>query len=714
MTGFEPLIAGAAVAAANKLAELVIETGWGSSSGMLGRFRTVIDERTKQLIFSASRQYVETYRARHCLLKVLGMREPVPLESIYTAVRLLDRWDIAQFDSIASLEESYRQRGERRFQQKADNKRKGVTVANAEPFLMVLGQSGAGKTTFLRKMGLEALKGKQQEFQHSCIPVFIELKRFVDRDINLEQFIANEFETCGFPDPGGFTHKSLENGKLLILLDGLDEVPTANANAAIDTIQDFVDRYAQNRYIVSCRIAAYRGGFRRFKDVTMAEFDNDQIRQFIQNWFHSETDKAANTAANCWETLQRPEHTGAKELAHTPLLLTFLCLVYDRSQNFPNNRSVLYRKALRILLEEWAAEKRLENQRHIYEGLSVELEEILLSELACRSFVANQLFLSQRDIVEKIKAFLAKNLNAPQHLDGEAVLNSIAVQQGILVERAEGVYSFSHLTLQEYLTAQCIDDRRLIKSFIQKRLTDERWREVFLLVAGIMGGGADEMLRLMEKQAQTYLSSAKVRSLLQWADAVTASSAGPYKPAAKRVVALDLARALDSDRALTLARTFESDLALDNVRALDLALALDNRHGLGRGRFVGLARALDSDCTLALTLAFALALAFSERKILQSVNLVSLIDRLEILKSQASSDNHSLEVCRAFADRIRQLWFDALHLNPNLVKLSNEEISALNNYLYACELMVRCKESAVRVSPQVWAGIEDRMLRVID
>jgi predicted NACHT family NTPase len=72
----------------------------------------------------------------------------------------------------------------------------------------------------------------------------------------------------------------------------------------------------------------------------------------------------------------------------------------------------------------------------------------------------------------------------PQHLDGEAVLNAIAVQQGILVERAENVFSFSHLTLQEYLTAQYIDDHRQIEQLVAAHLTDKRWQEVFCLWLG--------------------------------------------------------------------------------------------------------------------------------------------------------------------------------------------------------------------------------------
>ena len=67
---------------------------------------------------------------------------------------------------------------------------------------------------------------------------------------------------------------------------------------------------------------------------------------------------------------------------------------------------------------------------------------------------------------------------------------------------------------------------------------------------------------------------------------------------------------------------------------------------------------------------------------------------------------------RVFGDRIRQLWYNALNLTPDLLNLSESELTALQNYFYANELMVRCKESAVRVTEGVWAGIEERMLKV--
>ncbi|WP_230966987.1 NACHT domain-containing protein [Nostoc commune] len=377
MTGMEPW----AISAVSGVAAMFVQIG-GQVLGGLGK---TLDEKTKKLIFAASNEYQKKYEERHGIIKVLGMREHVKLESLYTAVQFLDDDAIQSFESIENLENLYRQANSRRFQSQNCGKQEGIKVANDKQYLMVIGGPGAGKSTFVRKMGLEVLKGKKGEFKHACIPVFIELKRFASSNINIEAFIAEEFRICGFPSPEKFTAKALEEGKLLILLDGLDEVPTKNLTEAISEIQNFVDKYEKNRFIASCRTAAYRSAFRRFSDVSMADFDDTQIQQFIYNWFHSDVDKQEKTGEKCWELLQKPEHEAAKELAHTPLLLTFLCLVYDRSQTFPDNRSVLYRKALRILLEEWASEKRILRDE-IYQGLHTELEEILLSEIAYTGF----------------------------------------------------------------------------------------------------------------------------------------------------------------------------------------------------------------------------------------------------------------------------------------------------------------------------------------
>jgi hypothetical protein len=687
-----------------------------------------LEETLEEQIARASEQYIQNYADRHGILKVLGMREPVPLESVYTTVQFLNQADIRWFESIDNMEKAFRQAGKRGFQQKDTTKQDGLAVANEKQYLMVLGGPGAGKSTFLRKMGLEALKGEAGGYAHECIPVLLELKNFTSNKIQLTKAIAHEFEICNLPSPAETTQKLLEAGKLLILLDGLDEVPTRNTDEVISQIQNFVDQYDKNRFIVSCRMAAYRHNFRRFTDVAMADFDASQMQQFIHNWFYSETDQKAGTAQRCWDLLQKPENASARELGHTPLLLTLLCLVYDRSQNFPSNRSGLYCKALRVLLEEWAAEKRIMREQ-IYQGMNTELEEILLSEIAYNGFEADRLFFTQREIVTQIKIFLTNNLNAPRHLDGEAVLNAIAIQQGILVERAEDVFSFSHLTLQEYLTAQFIDDHHQVPALVARHLTDERWQEVFLLVAGLMRHGADELLARMERKTRKFIDTPRLQGLLEWADLITADTGGSLQPAAKRATALFLA--LNRDRALDLVRILNANLAsaLDLVRTLDLLRSPAAISVIDLSRAVNLARRLDPATvparaqarnrmiannpsrSVAKAVIEALVGQFEKNRVFINVNFNVLIERLRVLRSEAPTASQSDTTMQALNDRMSRVWLNALRLDPELVNLTEQELKALENYLYANWLMVRCKQAAVRVTPATWGAIEARMLQ---
>lgn len=680
------------------------------------------DEDPQQIIERAAAQYVQNYAARHGILKVLGMREPVPLELVYTTVQFLDQEGISQFESIEDLEKAFRQQPERSFQPRNSKKLDGLKVANEKQFLMVLGGPGAGKSTFLRKMGLEALKGEKGGYAHECIPVLLELKNFASQDIEFERAIAQEFQICGFPSPDLVTKKLLEQGRLLILLDGLDEVPTKNLGHAIHQIQNFVDQYDHNRFITSCRIAAYRHNFRRFSDVAMADFNSAQIQQFIINWFHSEADREANTAQKCWNLLQKPENRAARELAQSPLLLTLLCLVYHSSQSFPQNRSVLYRKALRVLLEEWAAEKRI-FQDEIYQGLSTELEEVLLSEIAYSGFAANRLFFSQREVVDQIKSFLADNLNAPKHLDGEAVLDAIAIQQGILVERARDVFSFSHLTLQEYLTAQHVDDHSLISQLVTEHLTHERWQEVFLLVAGVMRGGADSLLLVMESQSKCLINTPKLKGLMTWADGITLTAISDLSLLERRITALFIATV--HDRLLHLARLLNPRLAHtlelgQNLAALcpwatsahpDQASAhasLPTR-GLAIALTQSPTRPIGKAMSATLTQTFIADLAKLEA--FKDVNFPALSLRLQELKANAPDSKQPASALRDFYNRVFQVWFTTFKLEPTWINLSNEELRKLDRYLYTTWLMIRCKQSAVRLSSQTWQAIEARMLK---
>ncbi|PZO12662.1 MAG: hypothetical protein DCF25_17195 [Leptolyngbya foveolarum] len=241
------------------------------------------------------------------------------------------------------------------------------------------------------------------------------------------------------------------------------------------------------------------------------------------------------------------------------------------------------------------------------------------------------------------------------------------------------------------------------KALVEQKLTDNRWREILLLLPGLMAGktGADSLLLAIEKQANDFIIMPKLKSLVRWAELSTADSKNKSKPSAKRVGAIFFARtiALDLDRDLFLGRDFDFDDS-EIVFGIEIEVEVD------------LARALDFDLDLDFDFDLDLDRLFEHSEIFNNVDFSKLVKSLESLQEEQPSSNATRIEQETFVQKIYDLWFSTLGIEAEAITLTQEESDALDNYFYACELMIRCKEGAERVSPEVWAGIESRILTV--
>ncbi len=79
-------------------------------------------------------------------------------------------------------------------------------------------------------------------------------------------------------------------------------------------------------------------------------------------------------------------------------------------------------------------------------------------------------------------------ISDPEQADHAAAdfLQLINERSGLLAERGQGFYSFSHLTFQEHLAARAVADRKDYIAYTLSRLDDSWWREVILLQAGYL------------------------------------------------------------------------------------------------------------------------------------------------------------------------------------------------------------------------------------
>lgn len=293
-------------------------------------------------------------------------------------------------------------------------------------------------------------------------------------------------------------------------------------------------------------------------------------------------------------------------------------------------------------------------------------------------------------------------MKAPSYLDSEAVLKRIEVQQGILVERAEGIYSFSHITLQEYLTAQYLIDNGEWEALIKENVTSDRWQDIFLLLPGLMPGRTqgDTLLQILERCAQQYCHNSEVQRLLQWIEKTTEGESQYLTPTARRISAILLILALSLDFRLLENGAVESAMS-DVVRlAYALAESLEIWIDISISRD---SRALDQTLSLIET--------YENSSIFSNVDFDRLKHELkELYEGRPQTLNQNEEAM--FWGEWYELWFSTLGLDIKHMDLSDTDLMQLSKYLYVCKLMVSCKENAVRLSPAVWSNIESRILTI--
>lgn len=414
---------------------------------------------------------------------------------------------------------------------------------------------------------------------------------------------------------------------------------------------------------MTCRIAANEYTFTQFTEGEMADFAPSQVERFAQKWFAADVEKGKLFLTE----LKKPEHEGLRELARIPLLLTLLCLGFAETLIFPNRRVEIYEEAIDALLKKWDASRNIRRDE-LYKNLTLGRKRQLLARIAAASFEKGDYFLPKQQLVNQIESYLRGVPGSnPDEIDGEAVLRAMEAQHGILIERAHGIYSFAHLTFQEYFTARYIVENvadgtlRRLSLF----LTERRWREVFLLTASSLDDASHLFAGLLESLDGMVATNTALKGLLVRVDQ----------------------KAKGSD--LSNSRLFSGG-NLTNRRVLYVFLALD----------LALALALDRDIALDFILGYALLAAEAHyvgalfQQAVEQSAAYPLPVLHQALKTLKIPDKKAPDkVWQQFCADLRHILQTHRQLGQKW-QFTSEDVKVLEDYLAGCELVVQCLKLA--------------------
>ncbi|KAB8335210.1 NACHT domain-containing NTPase [Scytonema tolypothrichoides VB-61278] len=645
-------------------------------------------------------------------MRLLDIAQPIELEDIYVNVNILNNLTGQRWLDIFELQDFVQEFDRFGLGEVCQERKLAMQVIATYPKLMVLGKPGSGKTTFLQHIALQCNQGN---FLSDRVPIFIRLKNFAEDatetgDFSLLNYISTELADFGTCEQQIQT--LLAQGRMLILLDGLDEVPEDDRAEIIKKIRQLSEEYYKNQFIITCRIATYQYQFEGFTDVEIADFDLPQIEAFVQKWFvnvsRNEKEKGQAKACEFMQKLQLSENQQIRELAVTPLLLNLACCVFQARSDFPARRVELYKQALNILLNRWDEARNIKRDR-ICSDLSLPHKLKLLSQIAAITFKQERYFFTKSNVRQYIADYL-RNLPTSQvepevlQLSSQAVLKSFEAH-GLLVERSHLIYSFSHLTFQEYLTA-----RNIVTSpqpeILQEKLLDlvshlnePRWHKVFLLTAGLLGD-ATGLLQLMKQHIDALVTFDKqLQEFLIWLKAKSLSVKSPYKEAAIRAFYLSLVLAED----LTLTHDLALSLAIDPKVADNLApdLAID----LALSRLLSLS--FTQPCNSPLERVFALNFAFpDERTLVSNPDLQRSLQQLKEQLPYRDQDRERLKEwcntngCQTWAKQLRFVMLRCCNIGHQW-QFSEQHKKVLKQYYVLNQLLVDCLKSGCEVTPFV-------------
>ena len=285
--------------------------------------------------------------------------------------------------------------------------------------------------------------------------------------------------------------------KVLIILDGLDELPKMSESC--------VDKLLQRKIFPFCYVLATSRQERGIVVRQNVDFDmllqiegftQEDAFSYIRKHFKNTGPKNVSNGERLITEMQTNSFLDA--LWNNPLNLLLLCIVFeDHEGELPSHRTELYQIIVCCLLRRYCGRHNLETpagdkapMRHFEDSL------LVLGELAWRCLKEDRFSFREKELVEfesAHKSLAARKLGL---VFKEASLRKINPQHE---------YFFFHKTFQEYLAAFYLA-HMLLKQMVDfselnfYRDLVKRYRQVFVFMSGILGGEAGVLFEQIGKK----------------------------------------------------------------------------------------------------------------------------------------------------------------------------------------------------------------------
>src|SRR5438876_11659294 len=154
---------------------------------------------------------------------------------------------------------------------------------------MLKGDPGTGKTLTIRRFAVDQARDALRVLPDEVkLPIYIFLGFYTGKTIEgepepvfdfLQRYLQDEYPAAAFLREQ--FREYLVQGRLILLFDGLNELPPDEYTSRYQKLEEFILRkYPKNKAIFTCRTLR-NTSLSNFTTVAVGDLDNDQIKRFI-------------------------------------------------------------------------------------------------------------------------------------------------------------------------------------------------------------------------------------------------------------------------------------------------------------------------------------------------------------------------------------------------------------------------------------------------
>ncbi|QOW48894.1 MULTISPECIES: NACHT domain-containing NTPase [unclassified Acinetobacter] len=317
--------------------------------------------------------------------------------------------------------------------------------------IVVLGSAGCGKSTFCKSIFVELVERSKGIF-----PIFIELRHLNSlSDKSLYSYILNSMISINSSFNKEQLDYALKLGKILLILDGFDEVNIEYRDKLEQEILYLSNNYHEIRILISSRNNERFSSWDEFFQYKIEPLDKNKALSLINKLDYDRVVKNAFI-----DILDKKLYQSHHSFSSNPLLLTMMLLTYDQIAEIPNKLHLFYEQAFLTLFNKHDSLKSM-YKRKSFTGLALDDFKKCLEAFSILTYCDRAYYIEEAKINFYISnAIKISNIDASCDEFLKDLLESVCILQ------RDGLgYSFTHRSFQEYFTAQFLVNRSIDKKY---------------------------------------------------------------------------------------------------------------------------------------------------------------------------------------------------------------------------------------------------------